>query len=138
MALHRGTTVAIQDKGVLIRGPSGAGKSDLALRLIDRGAVLVADDYTEIAMDKRRLICTAPTKTKGLLEVRGVGLLRFDVKDGVPLSLTVDLKPRDDIARLPDKKTVEIEGGRVPVIGLHAFDASTPQKVELALAGLET
>ena len=40
------TCVAIRGRAVLITGPSGAGKSDLALRLIDRGAVLVRDDYT--------------------------------------------------------------------------------------------
>ena len=138
MALYRGTTVAIQDKAVLIRGPSGAGKSDLALRLIGRGAVLVADDYTEITAGGDALVCTAPEKSKGLLEVRGVGLLQFATKDSAPLSLVVDLKPRGDVARLPGKKTLNIEGRPVPVIRLHAFDASTPQKVELALAGLKT
>ena len=30
--------------GILLRGSSGAGKSDLALRMIDQGARLVADD----------------------------------------------------------------------------------------------
>ncbi|RME65602.1 MAG: aldolase, partial [Alphaproteobacteria bacterium] len=44
-----GTCVAIDGAGVLILGPSGAGKSDFALRLIDEGAVLVADDYTDVA-----------------------------------------------------------------------------------------
>ncbi|MEY3906493.1 MAG: hypothetical protein RIR59_1316, partial [Pseudomonadota bacterium] len=45
--LLHGTCIAIKDQGVLILGASGAGKSDLALRLIDRGAALVGDDYLE-------------------------------------------------------------------------------------------
>ena len=40
----RGTCVAIDGSGVLLRGRSGAGKSDLALRLLSTGARLVADD----------------------------------------------------------------------------------------------
>ena len=42
------TCVALQGVGILLRGPSGAGKSDLALRLIDAGASLVADDLCEL------------------------------------------------------------------------------------------
>jgi serine kinase of HPr protein (carbohydrate metabolism regulator) len=40
------TSVAIDGHVVLIQGVSGIGKSDLALRLIDRGAVLISDDRT--------------------------------------------------------------------------------------------
>jgi len=42
--LVHATAIAIDGRAVLLRGPSGAGKSDLALRLIDAGARLVADD----------------------------------------------------------------------------------------------
>ena len=42
--LHHATTVSLAGQGIFITGPSGAGKSDLALRLIDTGAILVADD----------------------------------------------------------------------------------------------
>ena len=40
------SAVAIGDRAILIGGRSGQGKSDLALRLIDRGALLISDDYT--------------------------------------------------------------------------------------------
>jgi serine kinase of HPr protein (carbohydrate metabolism regulator) len=39
-----GTAISIGGHGVLIMGESGSGKSDLALRLIDRGAILISDD----------------------------------------------------------------------------------------------
>jgi serine kinase of HPr protein (carbohydrate metabolism regulator) len=54
------TCVAIDGRGILIRGRSGAGKSDLALRLIDRGARLVSDDYTILAASGGRLRAAAP------------------------------------------------------------------------------
>ena len=61
--------------GVLLRGPSGAGKSDLALRLIDRGWCLVADDQTELKRVENALIATAPATIAGRMEVRGLGLV---------------------------------------------------------------
>ena len=54
------STVAIGGKAVLIGGPSGSGKSDLALRLIDRGAVLISDDYTIVRRTDAGLVANAP------------------------------------------------------------------------------
>ena len=70
--LH-GTTVALDGRAVLISGPSGSGKSDLALRLFDRGFVLVSDDRTIVRKEGSRLFASAPETIKGKLEVRGVG-----------------------------------------------------------------
>ena len=65
MALINGTCVALDGQGILIRGPSGAGKSDLALRLIDTGAQLVADDCGELALSGNTLTLTAPPAIAG-------------------------------------------------------------------------
>ena len=64
------STVAIEGRAVMIVGPSGAGKSDLALRLIDRGATLVADDYTNLSRDGDTLVASAPATIAGRIEVR--------------------------------------------------------------------
>jgi serine kinase of HPr protein (carbohydrate metabolism regulator) len=69
------TCVAIGGQGVLIMGPSGIGKSDLALRLIDRGATLVSDDYTEIELVEGALTGRPPATIAGKIEVRGVGIV---------------------------------------------------------------
>ena len=71
-----GTCIAIDGAGVLLRGPSGCGKSDLALRLIDGGAVLVADDRVSLEARAGDLVASAPDALAGLLEVRGVGIER--------------------------------------------------------------
>jgi HPr Serine kinase C-terminal domain len=70
-----GTVVAIDGGGVLLRGPSGRGKSDLALRLIDAGARLVADDQVLLQRSGMQVLARAPAVLAGLLEIRGVGIV---------------------------------------------------------------
>ena len=74
MILLHASCVAVDGLGVLIRGPSGAGKSDLALRLIDEGAELVADDYCEVEAIGGVLQAKAPALIAGRMEGRGHGL----------------------------------------------------------------
>ena len=71
------TAVAIGGVAVLIEGPSGSGKSDLALRLIDRGAVLISDDQTLLIRAGSRLLARPPQTIAGKLEVRGVANAAF-------------------------------------------------------------
>ena len=124
--------VAIGGRAVLIAGRSGRGKSDLALRLIDRGAHLVSDDYTLVRRQQGRLLASAPDTISGKIEVRGVGILELPADRGVPVALLVDLDV--DPERLPqgDGRRL-IAGVEVPVVGLSALEASAPIKVEAAL-----
>src|SRR5690606_32729552 len=73
MATIHATCVALGDTGILLRGRSGSGKSDLALRLIDGGALLVADDRVALSLEGGRVIARPPAALAGYLEVRGVG-----------------------------------------------------------------
>ena len=126
------SAVAIDGRAVLIAGRSGKGKSDLALRLIDRGASLVSDDYTIVRRIGGRLVATAPPNIAGKIEVRGVGLLDFPAEADVPVGLFVDLDR--DAERLPEAgETRTLAGLAVPVVALAALEASAPIKVEAAL-----
>ena len=131
MTMH-GTSVLISGTGVLLRGPSGAGKSDLALRLIDRGAVLVADDRVEMRMERRAVMMSAPTVLAGLLEVRGVGILRFPFAPVAELHLVVDLVKPEVVDRLPEPEWITILDQRLPRLTLAPFEASAPVKLGLA------
>ena len=91
--LVHGTAVAIDGEAVLLRGPSGAGKSDLGLRLIDGGADLVADDQALLQRSGAQVMVRAPDTIAGMIEVRGVGIVRVDAVAGAPLALIVDLLP---------------------------------------------
>ena len=128
-----GTTVAIAGRGVLLRGPSGAGKSDLALRLIDGGARLVADDQTELMIRGATVVARAPAVIAGRLEVRGLGIVELPHVADVPLVLVVDLVPGGEVERLPAPATESVLGHAVARLALAPFEASAAAKVRLAV-----
>lgn len=129
------TTVSIGGRAVLITGRSGSGKSDLALRLIDRGARLVSDDYTIVKRIGGVLSATAPSRISGKMEVRGIGIVAMEPSADVPVSLAVDLDRAAD--RMPEPGEVQmIAGIAVRVIALDARESSAPMKVEWALKGI--
>lgn len=127
-----GTAVAIAGAGLLIRGPSGSGKSDLALRLIDRGAILVSDDQVEIVRRDSKLLLSPPPRLAGKLEVRSLGICDCDYRSEAELKLIVDLKP--DPARFPlDQRDMILLGIKVPFCTLDAMESSAAIKAEWAL-----
>lgn len=115
------TTVSIGGKGVVILGPSGSGKSSLALQLIALGAGLVADDRTEITRNGQVLTATAPSTIQGMIEARGVGILRLKDTGATPLSLAVDLSQESE-PRLPEAHDHAILGIVLPCL----FPAPSP------------
>jgi len=129
------TTVAIDGGAVVIEGRSGAGKSDLALRLIDRGARLVADDQTLLVRQGTELVARCPATIAGRIEVRGLGILPVDATPEAPVALIVRLGEEDQ--RMPERRVRRIAGISVREVTLDPFRASTPIKVEIALRHLE-
>ncbi len=140
MLVHA-TCVALRPRGrswraVLLRGPSGAGKSDLALRLIEGGARLVADDQTELVRRGKSIIATSPATLAGLIEARGVGIVKLARDQRVtraPVVLLVDLAPPERIERLPEPARERLLGVDLPVLMLAPFEASASAKLRLAL-----
>lgn len=136
MQVHA-TAVAIEGAGLLLLGGPGSGKSDLALRLIDRGAVLVADDRVDLAVASGRLVAASPAALFGRIEMRGVGIVTRPALASAVLALAVHLG--QEAERLPHRRTVLFLDVALPVLFLSAFEASAPIKVEnglrLALAG---
>lgn len=120
-------------RAVLISGRSGSGKSDLALRLIDRGASLVSDDYTIVRRVNGRLIASAPANIAGKMEVRGIGIVEVPSEQEGEVCLVVDLGR--DIARMREEdEAMMVAGVKLPVVALNGLEASAPVKVEVALA----
>ena len=70
-----GVMMSIYGRGIMITGKSGIGKSELALDLISRGHVLVADDRVDVTRVHTSIICQAPAMLKRKLEIRGLGIV---------------------------------------------------------------
>ena len=118
---------------MLLRGPSGSGKSDLALRLIEGGGELVADDYTDIEEGCGGLVAMAPAPIRGLLEVRGLGVIEIGACSSAALVAAIDLVPLSDVDRMPEPRRVQILKALLPCFRLFAFESSAAAKVRLAV-----
>jgi serine kinase of HPr protein (carbohydrate metabolism regulator) len=127
------TCIAIDGRGILLTGRSGSGKSDLALRLIDRGAMLVSDDGTIVAARGGRVFASAPDTIAGRIEVRGLGILELPSIPETPLALCIALD--QPVPRMPDEilPVRTIEGIDIPLLALDPWENSAPVKVEKAL-----
>ncbi len=131
--LVHATCISLFGRGILLRGPSGAGKSDLALRLIDAGGLLVADDQTRLTAEEGRLSATAPPVLSGQMEVRGMGIVGQAALVSVAVALVVDLQPAETIERLPEEAAAELLGVRIPNLVLDPRAASALARIRLAL-----
>lgn len=128
------SAVLVGARVVLIRGPSASGKSRLALELIEAaraGAVLfarlVADDRVHLEIAGGRLLARPAAALAGLIEVRGVGLLRMAHEPSAIVGLVVDLAAAD-ATRLPapDQRKAEISGIFLPRLAVAPGAAALP------------
>ena len=134
MVLIHASCIALEGKGVLLRGAPGAGKSDLALRLIEGGARLVADDQVALTSTSEALLAAPPAQIAGLLEVRGIGIVSMEYLPQCRVHLVVDLVTPDAVERMPESATVDLCGHRIAHVALAPFEASAPVKLRLALS----
>ncbi len=124
-----------RNKGILFRGKSGSGKSELALKFIEnKGAVLVADDVVALKTRQNKLWGYAPENIRGLLEIRNVGISRYEFAAEAEVSLLVNLvQSKENLERLPKNKTENILGVEIPAIDLYAEDTTILEKIIVKL-----
>lgn len=134
--LHAGLICAHEKggwRGILIQGASGAGKSDLALRALDHGFRLVADDRTLVWTSGGALYGRAPANLAGLMEVRGLGVLTEPAVEFCRIVLCV----RDGIPdRMPEPAHIFHAGLSVPLLIFPLRESSAPAKLRRALQHL--
>lgn len=129
---RQSTCVAIDGRALLIEGPPGTGKSSLALALLDRGAMLVGDDSVMLEIEANRLVARPHPNTRGLLEVRNLGLLPFRCIEASPVALVLVLDteaPR----YIEEAERIGIDGIELPLVRLWPAGGSLALKAELAL-----
>jgi serine kinase of HPr protein (carbohydrate metabolism regulator) len=141
MILHAGLIARRADgrwRGVLIEGPSGSGKSDLALKALERGWSLVADDRTLIWSDGGRLWGRAPDAIAGLIEARGVGIVAAGRLPLSEIALVVRCVAAAELERMPEPAVWSALGVELPLVALAAFEESATAKLDHALGALDS
>lgn len=113
--------------GILLRGHAGAGKSSFSLSLINRGLNLVGDDQVFLRNVEGKLFASPAESLKGLLEVRGVGILQLKYTPECEIAYLIDLVPGYRSERLPEMESVEIQG--VPLRSFH-INPMDPRAIE--------
>ena len=140
MILHAGLIAshcAGRWRGVLLLGPSGVGKSDLALRALDHGFRLVADDRTLVFRSGGRLFGRAPKALFDLMEIRGLAVVREAALPFAPVALAVRCKTvPGDVERHPDAMSEGFLGVEIPVMDLWPLENSAPAKIRRAIEHL--
>ncbi|MBR0385684.1 MAG: HPr(Ser) kinase/phosphatase [Erysipelotrichaceae bacterium] len=101
-SLH-GVLLEVYGHGVLITGESAIGKSEIALELIRRGHVLVADDRVDVFRAHNTIFGEAPAILKNMLELRGVGIVDIQTTfgymstdDRTNIECVIHLQKQDD------------------------------------------
>ena len=145
--LH-GTCVAFGAVGVLLRGAPGAGKSTLALQLMDTPGLglgrkmlvarLVADDQVLLHKRGRSVMAAPPPVLAGLMEIRGLGLVRVSHRKSAAIRLVVDLVAPEEVPRLPEAESMRVEllGLALPRLVVAQRLAAAPAIIRAALARL--
>ena len=117
---------------MLIEGAPGSGKSALALALIDRGAILVGDDGVLLEAMEGRLLAHPHPRTRGLLEIRNLGLASFAVQESVTIALVI-LLDREAPRFIETAQALQRDGVTLPAVSIWLEPASPALKVEQAL-----
>ncbi len=118
------TAISYKKQAILITGPAGVGKTTLALQLIERGASLIGDDCVNIFIKNNDLYCKPKEKLKGVIEVRGMGLVAgLKVVKDAPVLCVIRLHKKM-IERLPKPKTISLLNKKIPVFDFCACNST--------------
>ena len=133
MFIIHSTAISLNGDGILIKGPSGSGKTDLALRLIESGGKLISDDQVIIKRKAKRLFLSSPKELNGLMQLSGIGIVKADYVQNIPLELVVKLQPYKNLDPFPINKEEIIKDLSIPVLSLYSFAVSATAKIKVAL-----
>ena len=129
---HQATCVALAQGALLIEGPPGSGKSTLALMLIDRGARLIGDDGVLLRAEAGRVMAAPHPNTRGLIEVRNLGLIDLPAVKEAAAALVIRLDPA--APRFIDSaETTRLCGLDLPLVRLWPDSPALPLKAEWAM-----
>ncbi|WP_085784066.1 HPr kinase/phosphorylase [Candidatus Nucleicultrix amoebiphila] len=131
-----GNALVYQGRGILILGSPRSGKSDLSLRLIERGAILIADDLVRIEQENGSLVAYADPEFQGLLEVSGVGFIRVQGHSKAILNLVLELGQETEDNRLPRPQKFMRYGVELPQFNFNPWIPSWHARLGVILGNI--
>ena len=138
-AIIHASCVAVAGQALLIVGASGSGKSALALQMMALGADLVADDRVELRAEGAQVLADAAPNIRGMIEARGIGILRASAVGLVPLACVVDLDQQEQ-KRFPEANVIRALRQSVPLfrgLGVPNLAAALMQLMKMGRVGSE-
>ena len=130
--LFQASAVAIGGRALLLTGPPGSGKSALALELIDRGATLIGDDGVLLEAAGTALLASPALATRGLIELRNLGLFTLPVAAAVPVALVLRFAA-DAPRHVEAAGRVDLLGHSVPELAIWPGLPAAARRAEMAL-----
>lgn len=125
------TAVSYKNQALLITGPAGIGKTALALQLIEKGAKLIGDDIVDIFIKNNVLFCKAKQELKGIVEVRGLGLIgQLDVSKPTKVACVIRLNSQKT-ERFPEAQMMDLLGKKIPFFDFYACETNFIQVLYL-------
>jgi HPr kinase/phosphorylase len=116
------SAVNIETQGVLIRGPSRAGKSQVLMSLLRESksknlfACLIGDDRLNLFTHTGFLAASPHPRIAGLIENRGVGIIKMPYLAASRIHFVVDLGIKDEKLSCFDNATITLEGISLPLL----------------------
>ncbi|MBN7806349.1 HPr kinase/phosphorylase [Agrobacterium rosae] len=112
------SAIVVGQTGFLFVGPSGSGKSELAFSFLTEAqrcgltVALIADDQVFITLRNGIVIAERPEPIKGLLELRGSGIISMNSVGEAPMHYVITSVPHPESPRLPpENEMMELIGG---------------------------
>lgn len=136
MIVHATAVARRIDRGwraALLFGESGSGKSDLALRALEHGWRLVADDYSVVWASDGRLFVRAPDPITHRIEARGLGIMPEPALCFAEAWIAVRCET-GPVERMPEPDEMALAGRSLPAFTLSALETSALAKLDRALS----
>ncbi|WP_386684323.1 HPr kinase/phosphorylase [Loktanella sp. R86503] len=128
------SAVSLNGRALLIKGASGSGKSSLALELMAFGAGLIGDDRIILSRHADQVMASCPAILRGMIEARGVGILRARPASPAPLVCVVNLDLTSE-ERLPQVQAITLLGCNLPLIQRPIGVSFAPALLQYLRAG---
>jgi len=74
---EHGVLIQMHGLGIYLTGISGIGKSEIALQLMNQGAILICDDAPQLTISNKNILGSCPDGFYGLMHIHDLGIINI-------------------------------------------------------------